>query len=118
MKPYSRIAFVCLLAAAVFSLVMAYFGNTGKWLTSAGLLFDIAGIVQLEISGLFDEILEEYGDDEKYPYGPPSHITRQIIDNPDTPIRTWLRNTAFFDRRTGFKLIVVGFAFQFAGAWL
>jgi len=44
-----------------------------------------AGVVQLEVSGLFQKIMDVYGDEEKYPYGPPSHITRQIIDNPDRP---------------------------------
>jgi hypothetical protein len=48
-----------------------------------------------ELSGLFDEWLNRCGDEEKYPHGPPSHITRQIIDNFDTPVRTWLRNKLF-----------------------
>lgn len=87
-----------------------------KALAASGLLFDIAGIIQLEISGLFDSILEEYGDVKKYPYGPPSSVTREIIDDPDsllTPIKNWL----FYNRKTGFRLIVLGFIFQFSGTW-
>jgi hypothetical protein len=113
-----RLLLVLLLVGAVISGAMSLHGPTGRWLTSAGLLFDIAGIVQLEISGLFDEIIREYGDVEKYPYGPPSRITRDIIDDPDAKARTWLRNTFYFERRTGFKLLLVGFAFQYLGDWL
>jgi len=117
MKPLSRAFMLVLLGCALVSIGMATTGNAGKWLTSAGLLIDVAGIVQLEISGLFDDLLREYGDDERYPYGPPSHITRHIIDNPDTPMRIWVRNRLFFQHRTGFELIVIGFFFQLAGVW-
>jgi hypothetical protein len=106
-----------LLLCGVASVAMAVHGPTGRWLTSAGLLFDISGIVQLEVSGLFDEIVREYGDVKKYPYGPPSRITRDIIDNPDAKVRTWFRNTFFFERRTGFKFLLVGFVFQYLGDW-
>ena len=108
-----------LLFAAVGCLIVS-FGlpvSRGKWMNSAGLLFDVAGVVQLHISGLFDQILKDYSDEKAYPYGPPSHITRQIIDNPDTPFRTWIRNTMFFKTSTGFYLLLVGFAFQLLGTW-
>lgn len=88
-----------------------------KALTASGLLFDIAGIVQLEISGLFETILDRYGDEKKYPYGPPSHVTRMIIDDPDSPL-TPIKNKLFYDRATGFQLISLGFVFQFLGVWL
>jgi hypothetical protein len=72
----------------------------------------------VEVSGLFKKIMEVYGDEEKYPYGPPSYITRQIIDNPDRPARTWLRNVSFFDIRTGFWLIVGGTLVQVVAVWV
>jgi hypothetical protein len=108
---------VLLLLGGILSVAMAIHGPTGRWLTSAGLLFDIAGIVQLEISGWFDEIIREYGDVEKYPHGPPSRITREIIDDPDRKVRTWFRNKFFFERRTGFQLLLAGFVFQYLGDW-
>jgi len=80
-------------------------------------MFDIAGIIQFEVSGVFETWMEKYGDVEQYPGGPPSRITRQIIDNPDTPIRTWVRNTLFFDHRTGLQLLVLGFVMQLIGTW-
>lgn len=118
MKPKTRALLIVLLLGALVSIAMSLHGPSGRWLTSAGLLFDIAGIVQLELSGLFDDIMRQYGDAEKYPYGPPSNITRHIIDNPDTPIRTWIRNKLFFERRTGFELIFLGFVFQYLGDWI
>jgi hypothetical protein len=119
MKKKQKACLVALLAAGVICFFIAPYSSVhSKWIESAGLIFDIAGVVQLEISGLFEDFLEKYGDDEKYPYGPPSHITREIIDNPDTPIRTWIRNTAFFEKRTGFWLLVLGFVFQITANWL
>lgn len=113
MKQTQKTCLVGLLMAGVICFFIAPFSAVhSKWVESAGLIFDIAGVVQLEISGLFEHYLEKYGDVGKYPYGPPSHITRQIIDNPDTPIRTWIRNTAFFEKRTGFWLLVIGFFFR------
>jgi hypothetical protein len=44
--------------------------------------------------------------------------TRQIIDDPDRPIRMWLRNIAFFNKKTGFQLIVLGGVLQLFSIWL
>jgi len=118
-KRFQRAFFNALLAAALASLVLAAFSDAQKWISTASVLFGLAGIVQLDISGLFEHWLERYGDEEKYPSGPPSHITRQIIaiDDPDTPMRSWLRNIAFTDKRTGFYLIILGGALQLFSIW-
>jgi hypothetical protein len=84
-----------LLAGACLCLALAFAGNPSKWVSSASVLFGLAGVVQLEISGLFERVFNEYNDEQKYPGGPPSRITRIIIDNPNTPIRTELRNLLF-----------------------
>lgn len=112
-----------LLVATVFcagvGLWVMFAGTTGgKWFASSGLLATAAGVVQLEVSGLFQKIMDVYGDEEKYPYGPPSYVTRQIIDNPDRPLRTWVRNICFFDIRTGFWLIIGGTLVQVVAVWL
>ena len=109
---------MAMLVGAFGCIGMSFTGNTGKWLTSAGLLFDMAGILQLILSGLFEKILEIYGDVQKFPYGPPSHITREIIDDPERRFRMWLRDNLFFESRTGLYLIVIGFVFQLVGNWL
>jgi hypothetical protein len=101
-----RVLLIIFVVSATACLIIGLFYGTpdvrGKWVNSAGLLFDVSGVVQLHISGLFDDILGRYGDEEKYPFGPPSHITRRIIDNPDRPIRMWIRTHLFFEANTGF----------------
>ncbi len=52
----------------------------------------MAGIVQIDVSGLIGKVLEHFGDEEKYRGGPPLYIIREVIDNPDTPVCTWMRN--------------------------
>ena len=128
MKQGQRVFLLTLFLAGVGSLAFAFIMASMHWqlphaspaklFSSSGLFFDIAGIAQLEVSGAFEKILEKYGDETAYPYGPPSHITRQIIDNPDTPIRTGLRNWIFFNHQTGIWLIVAGFVLQLCGVWL
>ena len=118
---YKALLIVLLILAGICLVVGWFFpvpGFRGKWVNSAGLMFDVGGVIQLHISGLFDKLVDEYGDEEKYPYGPPSHITRRIIDNPDTPIRMWIRTFLFLESTTGLYLLLVGFAFQLMGTWV
>lgn len=117
-KRLEKIVFTALLAAGFASLLFAPLTEPQKLVSTSSVLFGLAGIVQLEVSGLFEHWLEKYGDEQKYPYGPPSHITRQVIDDPDRPIRTWVRNTALFNRRTGFQLIVLGGILQLLSIWI
>lgn len=123
-KRYERFAFVVLLfltaGATIIGTYCVLVGLSGgvKWVGTSGLLATATGVVQLEVSGLFEKILTHYGDAEKYPYGPPSYITREIIDNPDRPFSTWLRNTCYFNARTGFWLIVIGTMIQVVAVWL
>lgn len=108
------------MIAGTICVVITIFTWSPKWCESAGLVFDIAGIVQLEVSGFFDKWLEKYADLEKYPGGPPSQVTRQIfeIENPEKPVSSWFWTTAYFDHRAGFWLLVAGFAFQLTANWL
>lgn len=124
-KRYERFAFVILLlltiAAASIGVwcVLWSLPASAKWIGTSGLLATVTGVVQLEVSGLFKKILNHYGDDdEKYPYGPPSYITREIIDNPDRPFATWLRNTCYLNGGTGFWLIVLGTMTQVVAVWV
>jgi len=124
LKRYERKSFILLSAFTVGTGLFGIIGLALGWpissklLATSGLLSTVTGVVQLEISGLFERILNEYGNDEKYPYGPPSYITREIIDNPDHPINTKLRNAAFFNTATGFWLIVVGTIIQVVAVWV
>lgn len=110
----------CSLVAALASLSDVYpesAPSTSVLFGTAGLLAALSGFVQLDVTDFFGGLMREYGDDEKYPYGPPSRITRQIIDNPDRPIRTLIRNTLFFRPRTGFLLVCFGTALQIVSLW-
>ena len=123
-KRYERFAFVILFLGTLGALglgiycVIGGWSNGAKWIATSGLLGTVAGVFQLEVSGLFEKIFERYDDTEKFPYGPPSYITREIIDNPDRPFRTWLRNVCFFNASTGFWLIVLGTLTQIVAVWL
>src|SRR5450759_1267133 len=123
-KRYERFAFVVLLLLTAGAGILGAYSalgalpNGAKWVGTSGLLATVTGVVQLEVSGLFEKILTHYGDAEKYPYGPPSHITREIIDNSDRPFATWLRNTCYFNARTGFWLIVLGALTQVLAVWV
>src|SRR5438477_10732494 len=123
MKKFERILLLILLLAALVALAMGMrgaFGQlpSGKWLSTSGYVFALAGIIQLDVSGLFERAVREYANETKYPYGPPSYITRQIIDNPDRPFRTRIRNGLFFDTRTGFYLVLLATFLQAIGTWL
>jgi hypothetical protein len=123
-KRHERIAFVVLLilsiGTGVLGAVCVIRGlSTGaKWLGTSGLLATVTGVVQLEVSGFFEKILHHYGNEKEYPGGPPSYITREIIDDPDRPLSTSLRNICFFSPRTGFWLIVLGTLLQVPAIWL
>ena len=92
--------------------------NGAKWVGTAGLLATVTGVVQLEVSGFFEKIMEHYGNEKGYLYGPPSYVTREIIDNPDRPVSTWIRNVCFFYAKTGFWFIVLGTLIQACAVWL
>src|SRR6266446_2622812 len=118
--------FLTLAGAAVSiglaALMMSYprliaYGSAGKWLNTAGLLLDVSGLVQLKISGLFEKILSHYGDEEEYPYGPPSFVTREIMEVADSRVGQWLYDRLFYETGTGFYLIVSGCVLQLIASW-
>lgn len=111
---------VATVAAGAASVLAIGFSHAlaGRLTATFGLLATLTGVVQLEVSGLFTKLMEIYGDDTKYPYGPPSYITREIIDDPDAPVLSWTRTYAFFTPATGFWLIVLGTLIQVLAVWL
>jgi membrane protein YdbS with pleckstrin-like domain len=70
-KRLERVSFIALLVMAFASLIFALFADPQKWISTSSVLVGLAGIVQLEISGLFEHWIEKYGDEDQYPYGPP-----------------------------------------------
>lgn len=123
-KTYQRIVIILLLSIALFALAVALtaaarmtWPSSERWFATAGLVSALAGLFQLDHSGFFNKF-KEYRDVTKYPYGPPSYITREIIANPETPIRTRIISRLFFHPRTGFYLIVGGALLQLIATWL
>ena len=118
LRRWDRVGFLAALAAGIIALAACAFGiglpqtRPSQWLASSGLLFTLAGVMQLEVSGFFEKFLPQLMDENKYPYGPPSTITREIIDDPDRPKQTWVRYIFFHHPRTGFWLIVGGTLIQ------
>jgi hypothetical protein len=124
MKKLDRIALIILLVASILCAIAGLLGTlalhhyAAKWLASSGLLLTMAGVVQLEVSGLFQDVMDHYNNEEIYPFGPPSYIAREIVDDPDSPTITWLRNSLFIHFRTGFWLIIIGTSVQIFAVWL
>lgn len=108
----------CVLAAFGLHLLVDGTASATRHLSSAGLLATAAGIVQLEVSGFFQKIFSFYDSKSEFPSGPPSNITREIIDNPDRRFATWCRNIFFFDPRTGFWFILGGTLVQVTAVWV
>jgi hypothetical protein len=123
-KAFERIAVILLATTALLALAVALIAvrrawpSPARWFSTAGLVSALAGLVQLDHSGFFTSIHREYSDETKYPYGPPSYVTREIIANPETPIRTRILNIMFFHPRTGFHFILWGTLLQIIATWL
>ena len=88
-----------------------------KLFSTTSALAALVAILQLDVAGLFEKLMSIYGDDKEFPYGPPSHITREVIDNPDTPIRSWIKAKAFFDPATGYWLAIISILLAVIGTW-
>jgi len=127
---YNQINFikrVSLVALSIFSVLSFLFGifclssnseNAKRWFDTSGQVLILAGLLQVEISGFLDTFLKIFNNEKKYPYGPPSSVVREIIDDPSRPIFTWCRNTLFFNVRAGFCFVVVGSIIQVVVIWL
>lgn len=113
-KYYERVVFILIFSLSICAFIIGLCSifsdlhNGGKWFNTAGGLAISAGIVQLKVSGFFSRVIEHYADEKKYPFGPPSYITREIIDNPDKPVLMWFRDVFFFKEETAFWLALLG----------
>lgn len=123
-KRPTKIALLFCLGASAISLILGVWSLwglpsiSGKLVTSGGILIALAGVFQLEVSNVFQRLFAEYSDLERYPGWAPSHIARQVIDNPDRPVATKLRNQFYFDVRTALWLVIAGTFLQLIGVWI
>jgi len=115
----SLVFFALVFGIAIFGFI---YGQTKavKFLNSSALILSIAGLIQLEITGLFEKVFDYYDDLQKYPFGPPSHFNRELIEthNPETPIKTWLWINLYENRMTGFWIILSSIAIQLVAIWI
>lgn len=83
----------------------------------SGLTLDVAGVVQIRFSGIFEKKGEPYADPMEYPYGPPSSYNREIMIgfDPENRISTFFFNSLRTDPDVGFYFLVIGFGLQFLG---
>lgn len=94
---------------------------------SAGLCLDIIGTIRLFLNEEWERILENYHDEQKYPYGPPSYIMREYFefDNPD-PEWVGQSNEKIQDFELaryiywirGLVFLVLGFVLQLLSSWM
>jgi len=110
------INFGALIAACLFAAgILSWHSNL---VNSAGIIFDICGALRLFVKEEWRDLsatyVELYGDVEKYPYGPPSHVTRVLGEHDE-------RNEHQFEdqglgphyfNNIGVFLLVIGFIMQ------
>ena len=104
-------------------VILATTNSSAKLLQIAGMLLDLAGIARIFIDEEWDSILSYYADEKEFPYGPPSHVTREMFqdDNPDTlgdipeAVETMARHLYW---RRGLVLVILGFTLQLVGTAL
>lgn len=105
---------------ALALIIGAIIFTSPKLVTISGMLLDLAGLARIFIDEEWEDIAELYSDTDKYPYGPPSHVTRELFkdDNPDAigevseEVETMARHLYW---RRGLALVLCGFVLQLIG---
>jgi hypothetical protein len=121
---YSKPTMVGLIAfGCIFMLVgtVSYFFFpllSGRFFQSAGYMLTTAGIFQLDVSGFFEHVKKVYGDQEKYPYGPPSYLTRMITDAPHNRLIRKIWEYFTFNQRAAVHLFLAGNILGLIGTWI
>lgn len=112
-------------AAACFTLYLIVWApdcgrlcHPHRWAgTTSGLLVCTA-FFQFGTTRWMTHIREVYMDAKRFPFGPPSPITRAIIDNPDYPTASALRNFLFYDPSLAAMLGFWAGAFAILSYWI
>ncbi|HAT3864062.1 TPA: hypothetical protein I8652_001651 [Legionella pneumophila] len=96
---------------------------TGKISNSLPVLFSLAGLIQLEVAGLF-EYIDYLGNELEKIYDEsgrvPSNITRAIYEyyNPEPTVKAFINNQLYLNKRVGFYLLLIGGLIQLFTIWL
>ncbi len=119
---FRRLVKLSALIAVIF-IAAAILFLSPKLLTVSGMLFDLAGLARIFIDEEWEDITALYSNTDDYPYGPPSHVTRELFrdDNPDAigevseEFETIARHLYW---RRGLALVILGFVLQLVGTVL
>ncbi len=84
---------------------------------STSILFGIAGLVQLELTGFFDMVFQSLSEAAEAGIYP-GNIYRQIISNPETPCRTFIKELIYFNRKFGLGLLLLSAFIQPGAIWI
>lgn len=93
----------------------------GKTVGAAGLIFDVVGVLRIFLDEEWDRIVPGFDDEQAYPFGPPSHIMRELVadENPEALINDAGEDvpemSRFYYLRRGLLFLLVGFVLQLAG---
>jgi hypothetical protein len=119
--PFHRFATALSLVSAAACIVAIFFapGAAAKLLNSAGILLEVGGLFQVMTIAWMQWVEEQFTDTQKYPFGPPSGITRRLvaIENPDQPVRYFFQRI-FYSARAGFGILLAGLLAQLLATWL
>lgn len=111
MQRITTLTFIMLFASGlIFAASGFFFLSDGirratLWQIGACLL-GASGFVQILISTRNRHLVTLFQDSDAYPMGPPSHITRQLIDNPDPRISDRALYHIRFNIKFGLYIIV------------
>lgn len=118
MKTFEKRLLIVLIIAGISCLFFSAYIASFKWFETSSVLFAIIGLLQLELTGFFDDLFKEVCDEEQFPNGPPSNIAREIIDNPDTPWLTFLKSLIFYNRKVGLSFLLISSFMQLVLIWI
>jgi hypothetical protein len=120
MKRREKRVLIVMLSAIAGCLVLAPFvGRPDRLLNTAGQLFTLSALVQLQISGFFEAVVREFSDDEKHPYGLPSRYARELVTTDDPPLRWRIQEWLFLDSSTSaIWFVAAGAVLQIIAVWM
>jgi hypothetical protein len=110
-----RLALLAIIVSAFACLALTGRYPPDKTLNSAGVMFDMAGVVQLHLAGLFSTVVRDFFD-KVTPTSVPS--SGNLTAKGASDARYWLRRQLFVCPRTGYIFILGGFALQWISVWL
>lgn len=112
-----RLALLAIVFSALACLALTGRYPPEKTLNSAGVMLDMAGVVQLHLAGLFSTVVRDYFDKVTLTGSAPA-TGGGLSPARARDAQYWLRRQLFVCPRTGYMFILGGFALQWIAVWL